>query len=82
MIDPFARPVTSLRVSVTGTLYMCLGQSDAAELRAPLRASRDDANPSDAVDEAISRKPKGHNFTIERDRRKPAVVRHMSVTSG
>ena len=61
---------------------MCLGQEDAAELRAPLRASSDDAIVSEAIDEAISRKPKGHDFIIDRHHQRPGVGRHMSVTGG
>ena len=70
-----------MRLTCTGTLYMCLGQNDAADLRLPLRASEDDALLSQAIDEAIGRKPKGHDFIIGRDNR-PAVARHMSVTGG
>ena len=61
---------------------MCLGQEDAADLRAPLRASSDDAIVSEAIDEAISRKPKGHDFIIDRRQKRPGVGRHMSVTGG
>ena len=61
---------------------MCLGQEDAADLRAPLRASSDDAIVSEAIDEAISRKPKGHDFIIDRRQQRPGVGRHMSVTGG
>ena len=61
---------------------MCLGQDDAADLRAPLRASDDDALLMQAMDEAISRKPKGHDFIIDRRHTGPAVSRHMSVTGG
>jgi len=61
---------------------MCLGQDDAADLRAPLRAADSDDLLSTAVDEAISRKPKGHDFIIERGASRPAVSRHMSVTGG
>jgi cyclic pyranopterin phosphate synthase len=61
---------------------MCLGQNDAADLRAPLRASDDDALLMRAMDEAITRKPKGHDFVIDRRRSAPAVSRHMSVTGG
>jgi GTP 3',8-cyclase len=71
-----------VRLTCTGTLYMCLGQDDAADLRAPLRASADDALLMAAIDEAISRKPKGHDFVIDRRTRQPAVARHMSVTGG
>jgi cyclic pyranopterin phosphate synthase len=61
---------------------MCLGQNDAADMRAPLRASASDDLLLRAIDEAISRKPKGHDFVIDRRTRQPAVARHMSVTGG
>jgi cyclic pyranopterin phosphate synthase len=61
---------------------MCLGQDDAADLRVPLRASDDDAALIAAIREAISRKPKGHDFIIDRAHTAPAVSRHMSVTGG
>jgi len=78
----FCESCNRVRLTCTGTLYMCLGQNDAADLRAPLRASADDALLNRAMDEAISRKPKGHDFVIDRRRRAPAVPRHMSVTGG
>jgi cyclic pyranopterin phosphate synthase len=61
---------------------MCLGQEDAADLRAPLRASEGDELLRRAIDEAIARKPKGHDFVIDRRSRRPALARHMSVTGG
>jgi GTP 3',8-cyclase len=61
---------------------MCLGQEDAADLREPLRASSEDALLDQAIAEAITRKPKGHDFIIDRRHRQPAVARHMSVTGG
>jgi GTP 3',8-cyclase len=78
----FCESCNRVRLTCTGTLYMCLGQNDAADLRAPLRASPDDAALMTAIDEAISRKPKGHDFVIDRRTRQPAVARHMSVTGG
>jgi cyclic pyranopterin phosphate synthase len=78
----FCESCNRVRLTCTGTLYMCLGQNDAADLRAPLRASPDDAALLAAIDEAISRKPKGHDFVIDRRTRQPAVARHMSVTGG
>ena len=79
----FCESCNRVRLTCTGTLYMCLGQEDAADLRAPLRAHPDDDGPlAKAIDEAISRKPKGHDFVIDRRRAKPAVARHMSVTGG
>jgi cyclic pyranopterin phosphate synthase len=61
---------------------MCLGQDDAADLRAPLRASSDDAMLALAIDGAIARKPKGHDFIIDRRHKRPAVARAMSLTGG
>ena len=78
----FCESCNRVRLTCTGTLYMCLGQDDAADLRAPLRASGDDALLHAAIDEALSRKPKGHDFVIDRRRQAPAVARHMSVTGG
>jgi cyclic pyranopterin phosphate synthase len=78
----FCESCNRVRLTCTGTLYMCLGQDDAADLRAPLRASADDALLDAAIDEAIGRKPKGHDFVIDRRNKRPAVARHMSVTGG
>jgi GTP 3',8-cyclase len=78
----FCESCNRVRITCTGTLYMCLGQDDAADLRAPLRASFSDQLLNAAIDEAIGRKPKGHDFVIDRAARKPAVARHMSMTGG
>lgn len=78
----FCESCNRVRLTCTGTLYMCLGQNDAADLRAPLRSSESDEPLLAAIDEAISRKPKGHDFVIDRDHQEPAVARHMSVTGG
>ncbi len=78
----FCESCNRVRLTCTGKLYMCLGQEDAADLRAPLRASPSDVPLSLAIEEAISRKPKGHDFVIDRRRDRPAVGRHMSVTGG
>ncbi len=79
----FCESCNRVRLTCTGTLYMCLGQDDAADLRPVLRANPDnDAALHLAVTEAIARKPKGHDFIIDRTTRKPAVSRHMSVTGG
>jgi len=82
MTHNFCESCNRVRLTCTGTLYMCLGQEDAADLRAPLRASPDDARLLAAIDEAIRRKPKGHDFVIDRRTSRPAVARHMSVTGG
>ena len=78
----FCELCNRVRLTCTGTLFMCLGQEDAADLRAALRASDDDGALMAAIDEAISRKPKGHDFIIDRRHRTPAVSRHMSMTGG
>ncbi|MEM9751108.1 MAG: GTP 3',8-cyclase MoaA [Pseudomonadota bacterium] len=78
----FCEGCNRVRVTCTGQLYLCLGQADSADLRAPLRASRSDGALYDAIDEAIARKPKGHDFLIERRGADPALERHMSVTGG
>ncbi len=78
----FCESCNRVRLTCTGTLYMCLGQEDAADLRAPLRASDDDELLRAAIREAITRKPKGHDFVIDRRHKRPALARHMSVTGG
>ena len=78
----FCESCNRVRLTCTGTLYMCLGQEDAADLRAPLRASTSDEPLLAAIDAAILRKPKGHDFIIDRATSRPAVSRHMSVTGG
>jgi len=78
----FCESCNRVRLTCTGMLYMCLGQEDSADLRAPLRASESDTLLDRAIDEAISRKPKGHDFIIDRRHTAPAVRRHMSVTGG
>jgi cyclic pyranopterin phosphate synthase len=80
MTHNFCEGCNRVRLTCTGTLYMCLGQDDAADLRAPLRSANPEANLDQAILEAIARKPKGHDFII--DRKRPAVARHMSVTGG
>ena len=78
----FCESCNRVRLTCTGTLYMCLGQEDAADLRAPLRASEGNDLVYAAIEEAISRKPKGHDFVIDRRHKRPALARHMSVTGG
>ena len=78
----FCEACNRVRVTCTGTLYMCLGQEDAADLRAPLRASEDYAALVAAIREALARKPKGHDFVIERRGAAPAVGRTMAHTGG
>jgi cyclic pyranopterin phosphate synthase len=78
----FCESCNRVRLTCTGTLFMCLGQEDAADLRGPLRASEGNELVYAAIDEAIGRKPKGHDFVIDRRHQRPAVARHMSVTGG
>ena len=78
----FCESCNRVRLTCTGTLYMCLGQEDAADLRTPLRQSESDELLDEAIREAISRKPKGHDFVIDRRHNRPSVSRHMSVTGG
>ncbi len=78
----FCESCNRVRVTCTGTLYMCLGQNDAADLRAALRSSEGPQALDAAIDEAISRKPKGHDFVDDRLKAKPRVGRMMSVTGG
>jgi len=82
MTHNFCESCNRVRLTCTGTLFMCLGQDDAADLRAAVRASDDDEVLQQAIREAITRKPKGHDFIIDRRRDQPAVGRHMSVTGG
>src|SRR5271157_2941980 len=77
----FCESCNRVRITCAGTLYMCLGQEDAADLREPLRRSESDAALIAAVRAAIARKPKGHDFVIARAAA-PAVSRHMSATGG
>jgi cyclic pyranopterin phosphate synthase len=82
MTHNFCESCNRVRVTCTGTMYMCLGQEDAVDLRGPLRASEGDEALRDAILAGIARKPKGHDFVIDRRRKRPAVRRHMSVTGG
>src|SRR5437588_1135845 len=78
----FCESCNRVRLTCTGTLYMCLGQEDAADLRTPLRASEGNDLVDAAIEEAISRKPKAREILIDRRHNKPALARHMSVTGG
>jgi cyclic pyranopterin phosphate synthase len=82
MTHNFCESCNRVRLTCTGTLFMCLGQDDDADLRQVLRNGASDAELEDAIREAISRKPKGHDFIIDRRHDRPAVARHMSVTGG
>ena len=78
----FCESCNRVRLTCTGVLYMCLGQNDAADLRTPMREGFNDDQLDGSIREAITRKPKGHDFVIDRRHRGPAVPRHMSLTGG
>ena len=82
MTHNFCESCNRVRLTCTGTLYMCLGQDDAADLRRVLRGGATDDALDQAIREAITRKPKGHDFVIDRRQPAPAVARHMSLTGG
>ncbi|QFR26309.1 GTP 3',8-cyclase MoaA [Brucella suis bv. 1] len=82
MTHNFCESCNRVRLTCTGMLYMCLGQNDDADLRKALRESESDEHLSQTIDEAISRKPKGHDFIIDREHNRPSVARHMSLTGG
>ncbi|MCZ8153399.1 MAG: cyclic pyranopterin phosphate synthase, partial [Rhodobacteraceae bacterium] len=78
----FCESCNRVRLTCTGELYMCLGQEDMADLRAPLRASAEDGLVEEAIRAAIARKPKGHDFDYSRQTVTGQVSRHMSHTGG
>jgi cyclic pyranopterin phosphate synthase len=82
MTHNFCESCNRVRLTCTGELYMCLGQEDVADLRAPLRASSDDAVLTEAIRAAIARKPKGHDFDYSRQKVAGQMSRHMSHTGG
>jgi cyclic pyranopterin phosphate synthase len=82
MTHNFCETCNRVRITCTGTLFMCLGKDDAADLRAPLRASESNDLLAATIRDAITRKPKGHDFVIDRNTSRPAVSRHMSMTGG
>ena len=82
MTHNFCEGCNRVRLTCTGTLYMCLGQDDAADLRRVVRSGASDAELEGAIRAAIARKPKGHDFVIDRRTKAPSVARHMSLTGG
>jgi cyclic pyranopterin phosphate synthase len=78
----FCEMCNRVRITCTGVMYMCLGQQDKADLKTPLRKSENNQLLKNAIYEAISRKPKGHDFVIERKQDEKFVPRHMNVTGG
>lgn len=82
MSHTFCESCNRVRLTCKGELFMCLGQEVDADLRTPLRTSEDDRVVAEAIERAIERKPKGHDFIIDRHSNKPSVNRHMSITGG
>ncbi len=82
MTHNFCETCNRVRLTSTGTLFMCLGQEDSVDLRTPMRESDDDAILHAAIDSAVALKPKGHEFTIDSETKRPSVARHMSMTGG
>ena len=82
MTHNFCESCNRVRLTCTGTLYLCLGQDDASDLRRVLRSGADDERLDQAILEAITRKPRGHDFIIDRRTTAPSVARHMSLTGG
>ena len=78
----FCESCNRVRVTCTGELFMCLGQEDMADLRAPLRSSEGDELVEQAIRAAIARKPKGHDFDYSRQKVAGQMSRHMSHTGG
>ena len=74
----FCETCNRVRLSVDGTLYMCLGQNDKVEFRPLLRGGASDEDIEQAILQAIAQKPERHEF-----REEPAkVIRFMSATGG
>ncbi len=82
LTNHFCESCNRVRLTCTGTLFMCLGQEDSVDLRAPVRASRDDTMLDAAIRQAIAAKPKSHDFLLPVRGQQPAVARHMSMTGG
>jgi GTP 3',8-cyclase len=82
LTEHFCDTCNRVRLTCTGTLFLCLGQEDCADLRTPLREGATDTEMEAIIREAVSRKPKAHDFVIDRRRTQPVIARHMSMTGG
>jgi cyclic pyranopterin phosphate synthase len=80
LTEHFCESCNRVRLTCTGTLFLCLGQEDQADLRTPLREGATDAELESVIRAAIARKPRAHDFMIDRER--PLIARHMSMTGG
>lgn len=82
LTNNFCAGCNRVRVTCTGQIYMCLGQSDKVDLRAAIRSDTPQEALNAALDKAMINKPEAHDFTINKKGAAPAVARHMSVTGG
>jgi cyclic pyranopterin phosphate synthase len=82
LTEHFCDSCNRVRLTCTGTLFLCLGQEDQADLRTPLRAGASDEEMEAIIRAAVARKPKAHDFIIDRDRPRTAIARPMSLTGG
>lgn len=78
----FCAACNRVRVTCAGKLYLCLGHDVSIDFRALMRDGADDAALERALEKALTRKPKAHDFSISDPHAPPAVARHMSVTGG
>jgi len=82
LTEHFCDSCNRVRLTCTGTLFLCLGQDDQADLRTPLRDGASDAELEAIIRAAVARKPKAHDFIIDRERPQKTIARHMSMTGG
>ncbi len=82
LTNNFCAGCNRVRVTCTGQIYMCLGQSDRVDLRAAIRSDNPEEALNTALDQAMINKPEAHDFKIEEGKTAPAVPRHMSLTGG
>ena len=82
LTEHFCDSCNRVRLTCTGTLFLCLGQDDQADLRTPLRAGASDGEMEGIIRAAVARKPKAHDFIIDRERPQTKIARHMSMTGG
>ncbi len=82
LTEHFCDSCNRVRLTCTGTLFLCLGQEDHADLRTPLRDGASDEEMEAIIRAAVARKPKAHDFIIDRDHPQTQIARHMSMTGG
>ncbi|PHS78811.1 MAG: GTP 3',8-cyclase MoaA [Rhodospirillaceae bacterium] len=80
--EHFCDTCNRMRLTCTGTLYMCLGQDSSVNLRDALRSDASKGALNAAIDKALTLKPKGHEFEISANGGPPSLKRHMNVTGG